>query len=306
PPNAVSPLNRRLFAAMNSARSVGTTSARGGSGMSTPSFSAAEVLCRGFERRLVREDLPAVLVEPLLRVAVARSPALDELPECDPVMQLDEVAHLVHDDVVEHVVRSEHEAPVEAQRSFARARAPAAHLIAQRDPTVCDAERRRLGLRDQLHARARLAATLLLRQTQALEAEPRLDRLRELACKPCLVEVDGLVDLTARRAGADNQLGRKPVAHDHPVAAHPRRPAYVQLDQTSIEVDEAHGRTVGVVADGNACAWHAPLVRRVASVLLPGYAANDRTTIDALWPPNPNEFETATSRFGSARDSFGT
>src|SRR5262249_50571647 len=97
-------------------------------------------------RRPVGENLPPVLVEPALRLAVARSAALDERPERRPVMMLDEVAHLVDDDIVEDVVWREDEPPVEAQRSGARARAPAGALVAQRDPFVLDAERTRLRL----------------------------------------------------------------------------------------------------------------------------------------------------------------
>jgi hypothetical protein len=209
-----------------------------------------------------------MVVEPLLRLAVLRSPALDELPERRPMVQLDEMAHLVHHHVVEHVVRREHEAPVEAERALARAGAPAAHLVAERDPRIRDAERRGLRLGDQLDPRARLAAALALGEAQALETEARLDRLRELSREPGLVEVDRLVDLGARCPRPDDELGREPVANDHPVAAHPCRAAYVQLDQTTFEVHEAHGLTVGVAADGNACAWHAPHVRLPGGVLL--------------------------------------
>src|SRR5207248_2047426 len=99
------------------------------------------MLRRGLLRGPVREDLPAVLVEPLLRVAVTGPAPFDEPPELGPVMVLDEVADLVHHDVVEHVVRREHEPPVEAERAPAGARAPAAPLIAQREALVRDAER---------------------------------------------------------------------------------------------------------------------------------------------------------------------
>src|SRR3954465_11132030 len=88
-----------------------------------------------------REDPPAVVVEPALRQAVGRSPPLDELPEIVPVMVLDEVAHLVHGPVVEHVVGREHEPPVVTERARAGARAPAGPLVPQRDARVLDAER---------------------------------------------------------------------------------------------------------------------------------------------------------------------
>src|SRR6476469_4909591 len=132
------------------------------------------------ERRLVREDLPPVLVEPALRVAVLRAAPLDQLPELRAGVVLDQMADLVHDDVFEHAVRGEPEPPVEAERAFARARAPAAALVAQRDALVRDAERRRLRLRDQRDPRPRLTPPLLLGQAQPLEAEARLDRLLQL------------------------------------------------------------------------------------------------------------------------------
>src|SRR3954449_7843553 len=136
------------------------------------------------ERRLIREDLPPVLVEPALRVAVLRAPALDERPELGPVVVLDEVADLVDDDVVEHVGRREHEPPVEAERALARARAPAAALVAERDALVGDAECGGFGLRDQRDARTCLAPPLLLRESQPLEAKARLGRLLELLREP--------------------------------------------------------------------------------------------------------------------------
>src|SRR5947208_12131969 len=132
----------------------------------------------------VGEDLPAVLVEPPLRLVVARPAALDELPEGRPVMVLDEVAHLVDDDVVEHVVRREHEPPVEAERTRAGARAPARPLVAQRDALVLDAERPSFRLRDQRDACARLAAALRCGEAKPVEPEGRLRRLLELLREP--------------------------------------------------------------------------------------------------------------------------
>src|SRR3954471_1038122 len=187
----------------------------------------------GFERRPVGEDLPAVLVEPALRAAVLRPPALDELPELRTVMMLDQVADLVHDDVVENVVRREHEPPVEAERALARARAPAAALVAQRDALVGDAECGGFGLRDQRDARTCLAPPLLLRESQPLEAKARLDRLLELLREPVEVGGDRGVDLGVRRPRAHDELGREPVAHDDAMAAHAARAAYVHLHRTT-------------------------------------------------------------------------
>src|SRR5262249_30044395 len=141
-------------------------------------------------RRPVREDLPAVLVKPAFRLAIGRAATLDEPPERRVVVVLEEMANLVHDHVVEDVVRGEHEPPVEAEGAPARTRAPAASLVAQREPAVGDAERRRLRLRDQRDARLCLASPLGLGETEPLEPETRLDVLRELPLEPCLMEVD--------------------------------------------------------------------------------------------------------------------
>src|SRR5262249_44675862 len=72
--------------------------------------------CR-FRSRLEREQFRAVLVEPLRVAAPARAARGDEPPEARRVVQLDEVADLVDDDVVEHVVGGEHEPPVERERA---------------------------------------------------------------------------------------------------------------------------------------------------------------------------------------------
>src|SRR5216684_4317043 len=85
------------------------------------------------EWRRVREDLPAMVIEPRFRLTVVRPALLDELPELGTVVMLDEVADLVHDDVIEDIVRCEHEPPVEAEPTLARARAPTAALVAHRE-----------------------------------------------------------------------------------------------------------------------------------------------------------------------------
>jgi hypothetical protein len=131
---------------------------------------------------------------------------------------LDQVAHLVHDDVVQYVVRREHEAPVEAERALARARSPTAHLVAERDAPVGDSERHRLGLHDQRDARVRLAAPLHGGQAQPLEPEARLCDVRELLLEPGQVLGDRGVDLGVRRARPHDELGRQAVPDDDAVA----------------------------------------------------------------------------------------
>src|SRR5690242_7588090 len=78
--------------------------------------------------------------------------------------------------------------------------------------------------------RARLDASLFFREPQAVEAEPRLDHLRELQLEPRTMEVDRFVDLRRGRTRANDELGRQAVAHDHPMAAHALRPPHLQLD----------------------------------------------------------------------------
>src|SRR5262245_4980096 len=227
-------------------------------------------MLRGNLRRgPIRKDLPPELVEPVLRAAVARTPAFHELPERGAVMVLDEMADLMDDDVVEHVVRSEHETPVEAQRTGARARAPAGPLVAQRDALELDFERLRLRLRDQRDARAGFAPPLRSGETESIEPEAGLRGLLELLRQPLEIRRDRRLDLGSRRARTDDELGREPVPHDHTVSPHALRPAYVQLDRTPRHVHDVHGCTVGVVSDDNACAGsHGRVVRPDPTVFL--------------------------------------
>ena len=109
------------------------------------------------QRRPEGQQLGPVLVQPVALRAPVGAPRLDELPEPARVVRLAQVAELVHDDVVEHVERREHEAPVERERAARRARAPARALVADLDARRLDADRRRLLVdqhRDELARRA--------------------------------------------------------------------------------------------------------------------------------------------------------
>ena len=67
----------------------------------------------------------------------------------------------------------------------------------------------------------------------------------------------------------DDELGRETVTHDQTVAAHALRAPYVQLDRTPRHVHDAHGSTVRVASDDNACAGHhVRVVRALAAVFL--------------------------------------
>ena len=114
-------------------------------------------------------------------------------------------------------------------------------------------ERGGLRLGDQRDPRAGLAAPLLGGEREAVEAEGRRGGLGQLALEPAEVGRDRGVDLRLARARADDELRREAVANDDPVAADAGRPAYVQLDQTVADLDEAHGWMVRVAPDGNAC-----------------------------------------------------
>src|SRR5581483_1172460 len=195
--------------------------------------------------------------------------------------------------------------PVERQRARTRARAPAAHLVADREPPVAHVEGDRLRLRDQLDARTRLAPALRLGDRELVELELRLGRLRQLALEPRQVQRTRGVDVGVARARSHDELGRKAVANDDAVALDALGAPDVHFDLTPTDVDEPHRTTVSVVADGNARS-HARFLRARSGGFLLGYSDHSRTTIDALCPPKPNEFDIATFRSGRSRAVFGT
>src|SRR4051794_33567624 len=81
-----------------------------------------------WERR--QDERGAVAPQPAARLAVAGHVALDERPEAPRMVHDDEVAGLVPDDVVEHRLGGEDEAPVEAHGAGRRAAAPPRALVA--------------------------------------------------------------------------------------------------------------------------------------------------------------------------------
>src|SRR5918994_1874659 len=91
-------------------------------------------------RRTIRKQLPAVVAEPVALLSVVRSRSLDERPEAPRVVEVDEVAQLVDDDVVEDPARRERQAPRERERALRRARAEARARVADREPPVPDAD----------------------------------------------------------------------------------------------------------------------------------------------------------------------
>ena len=75
------------------------------------------------------------------------------------------------------------------------------------------------------------------------------------------------------------------------MAAHAFRPPYLQLDLLCRQM--SHEGNVLARAHDSRC-------DRTFSY------SNARMTIDALWPPNPNEFDIATFKSGRSRATFGT
>src|SRR5215218_4757219 len=88
-----------------------STAAVGQASTTCPGGSRSRALRLGPER----EQLAAVLAQPVAIAREARTTRRDERPEPRRVVRLAQVAELVHDDVVEHRGRREREAPVEGE-----------------------------------------------------------------------------------------------------------------------------------------------------------------------------------------------
>src|SRR5688572_21063077 len=95
-------------------------------------------------RRTIRKQLPAVFPEPVALLAEVGAHALDERPESARVVEVDEMAQLVHDDVVEDPPRCEHEPPRERQRAFRRARPETRTRVANGDAATPNPDARSL------------------------------------------------------------------------------------------------------------------------------------------------------------------
>ena len=134
-----------------------------------------------------------MVTQPIALLAPARAMLLDERPEPSRVVRNAQVTELVHDHVVQHLERREHEPPVEGKRPARRARAPESALPSDTDPAVLDTDARgllpgqrrdelsrgrtRLRLTDRgwVEAQSRHLATPLTGDPQALLLEQALD-----------------------------------------------------------------------------------------------------------------------------------
>src|SRR3954453_13093163 len=97
----------------------------------------------------------------------------DELPEAPRMVRLAWGGQLVHDDVVEDVEWSEHEAPVEQQRPAGGARSPAGALVANLDPRRPHADARRFLLDEHRDELADSGPRIRLADTLRVQPEPR-------------------------------------------------------------------------------------------------------------------------------------
>src|SRR5918994_5207916 len=145
-------------------------------------------------RRTIRKQLPAVVAEPVALLAEVRTHALDKRPEASRVIEVNKVAKLVHDDVVENRAGREREPPRERDRPLRRARAPPRPCVANRDPTAPNTDARSLGGDGLPHELAREPAALVLREPWRIEHANLFGV--QLPREPGRVGAQGCVDRT--------------------------------------------------------------------------------------------------------------
>src|ERR1700737_1416713 len=95
-------------------------------------------------------QIVAVGIEPYLGALDIAADAGNHAPEPRRVVHLDEMRDFVGREIVQHIGRRQNETPRERQRARSCARAPAARLIADRDPLHLLAQRLRIMLRSLL------------------------------------------------------------------------------------------------------------------------------------------------------------
>ena len=93
------------------------------------------------------QEFRPVIAQPIALLAPVRTMSLDERPELSRVVRDAQVAELVHDHVVEHFGRREHQSPVEGERAARRAGTPERALSSDTDSAVLDADPLSLVLR---------------------------------------------------------------------------------------------------------------------------------------------------------------
>src|SRR5512132_2538424 len=101
-----------------------------------------------------------------------RTVSLDERPEPPRMVRNAQVAEFVHDHVVEHFARRQHEPPVEREGAACRARAPKRPLAADPDPLVCDSDPLSFLFGKRRNELTRTDARLRLAYREPLETQP--------------------------------------------------------------------------------------------------------------------------------------
>src|SRR5215216_6377507 len=176
-------------------------------------------------RRGERQKLGPVPVEPLATLAPVRAPALDEFPEPRRMIRDAQVAELVHDHVVEHVKRRQHEPPVEREGAACRARAPERALPRDSNSLVRDAEALALLLGERANELARGHACLGLAHGEALEPQSR-DLSPSLLFNPGALLDEQAVDIYSGHPPWHGEPRRLAPRHLQPPPPRPRRPPH--------------------------------------------------------------------------------
>jgi hypothetical protein len=114
-----------------------------------------------------------VLAQPGALLAPVRAKPLDKLPEAPRVVEDTEVAELVHDHVVEHLVGRQHEPPVEGERAARRAGAPERALAADPDAPIGDVEPLGLLLGEGRNELPSADSRLRLADREPVQSQPR-------------------------------------------------------------------------------------------------------------------------------------
>src|ERR1700688_4338590 len=117
----------------------------------------------------VAMQVVAVGIEPALGALDMTAGFGDDPPEPRRMIHLDEMRDLVGGEIVQHIRRRKDQPPRERQRPCRGARAPAARLVADRQPLRLDAQRLGVSLRGLLQIVARFALQVVV--------DPPLDML---------------------------------------------------------------------------------------------------------------------------------
>ena len=173
-----------------------------------------------------------MIAQPIALLAPVRAVSLDERPETSRVIRDAQVTKLVHDYIVEHLGRREHQPPIEGERAAWRARAPESALPSDTDPAVLDADALSFLLRQRgnefscARSRLRLADPGRVEAKSRHLAQPLLHNPRPLLCEQAL-------HVETTRPSWHGQTRRLPPRHLQSPSPRPRRPPHLDLLQTA-------------------------------------------------------------------------